>query len=119
MKVARTKRLDSEYQKEISSIISGSLKNREPDLKGLISVTATDVSSDLKSATVYVSIYAKNEEEKRRSFEILCNNAGFVRHELSLVMKMRTVPHITFRMDESMEYGAKMDELFSKLHKED
>ena len=30
-------------------------------------------------------------------------------------MRMRTVPALTFRMDGSMVYGAKMDELFKKI----
>jgi ribosome-binding factor A len=45
----------------------------------------------------------------------LQENAGFIRHQLSQVMRMRTVPALTFRMDGSMVYGAKMDELFKKI----
>ena len=50
------------------------------------------------------------------SFEILKENAGYIRHELSQVMRMRTVPSLDFRMDRSMVYGSKMDELFKKIH---
>ena len=42
-------------------------------------------------------------------------NAGFVRHELSKVMRLRTVPQLTFLEDGSMEYGSKMDALLSSL----
>ena len=115
MKTSRTSRLNGEYQKEISEIIRH-LKDRAPDLKGLVSVTEADVAPDLKTAKIYVSIYAKNEEEKLRSFEALKENAGFIRHQLSQVMKMRTVPAITFLWDGSMTYGAKMDELFKKIN---
>ena len=114
MKVSRTARLNGEYQKEISEIIRR-LKDREPNLKGLISVTEADVAPDLKTAIVYVSIYAPTEEETKRSFAILQENAGYIRRELSQVMRMRTVPAITFRTDGSMVYGAKMDELFKKI----
>ena len=114
MKVSRTSRLNGEYQKEVSAIIR-KLKDRAPDLKGLISVTEADVAPDLKTAYMYVSIYGASEAETKRSFEILQENAGFIRHELSQVMRMRTVPSITFRMDGSMSYGAKMDELFKKI----
>ncbi len=114
-KGSRTSRLNGEYQKEISSIIRR-LKDKEPELKGLISVTEADVAPDLKTAIVYVSIYAGSEEEKAASFAILQENAGFIRHELAQVMRMRTVPAITFRLDGSMVYGSKMDELFKKLH---
>ncbi|MBQ8657825.1 MAG: 30S ribosome-binding factor RbfA [Clostridia bacterium] len=113
-KGSRTSRLNGEYQKEISEIIRR-LKDKAPDLKGLVSVTEADVAPDLKTAIVYVSIYTKDEAEKQRSFEVLQENAGYIRHELSQVMRMRTVPALTFRMDGSMGYGAKMDELFKKL----
>ena len=114
MKVSRTSRLNGEYQKEISEIIRN-LKDRAPDFKGLVSVTEADVAPDLKTAYIYVSIYGASEEESKRSFEILQENAGFIRHELSQVMRMRTVPALTFRTDGSMGYGAKMDELFKKI----
>lgn len=119
MKISRTARLNGEYQKEISAVISGALKDKEPQLKGLISVTEADVAPDLKTAKAYISIYASNEQEKLRSFDIICQNAGFIRHELSQVMRMRTVPTITFLWDGSMTYGAKMDELFKKIHEKD
>ncbi|MBO5363267.1 MAG: 30S ribosome-binding factor RbfA, partial [Clostridia bacterium] len=70
----------------------------------------------LKTAKIYVSIYAKNEEEKLASFEALKENAGYIRHQLSQVMRMRTVPALTFLWDGSMTYGAKMDELFKKIN---
>ncbi len=115
MKVSRTSRLNGEYQKEISEIIRR-LKDKTPDLKGLISITEMDVAPDLKTAYAYVSIYTPSEAETIRSFETLQQNAGFIRRELAKVMRMRTVPAITFRMDKSMIYGAKMDELFKKIN---
>ncbi len=116
MKPARTDRLKSEYQREISRIIAGPLKDREPELKGLISVTEADVAPDLKTAKIYVSIYGSSKEEQTESFRILKENAGFIRRELAKVMAMRTVPALTFLEDSSMEYGSKMDALFEKLN---
>ena len=52
----RTDRLNGEFQKEIAAIVAGELKDREPELKGLISVTEADVAPDLKTAQIYVSI---------------------------------------------------------------
>ena len=118
MKVSRTSRLDSEYQKAIASIINGSLKNKCPDLSGLISVTKASVSPDLKNARVFISIYNKDEAAKSNTFKTIRENAGFIRHELAQVMRMRTVPFLQFVLDNSMEYGAHMEELFSKIHKQ-
>ena len=114
MKVSRTSRLNGEYQKAISEILRYA-KDKMHDLKGLVSVTEADVAPDLKTAIIYVSIYGLGEAETKRSFEALKTNAGFIRHELSQMMHMRTVPALTFRMDNSMVYGAKMDELFKKI----
>ena len=115
MKVSRTSRLNGEYQKEISVILRR-VKDRNPQMKGLISVTETDVAPDLKSAYVYVSIYGVTEEESKQTLSTLQENAGFIRHELAQVMRMRTVPALTFRLDGSMIYGAKMDELFKTIN---
>ena len=114
MKVSRTSRLNGEYQKEISQILR-LRKDRIEGLKGLVSVTEVDVAPDLKTAYVYVSIYGVSETEAKTCFAALQANAGFIRHELAQVMRMRTVPALTFRTDSSMVYGAKMDELFKKI----
>ena len=114
----RTERLDSEFRKEISAILSGPFKDRVPGLKGIVSVTETDVAPDLKTAKVYVSIYSTSPEEKAQSFALIRENAGFIRRELAHVMRLRTVPELTFLSDESFEYGSKMDELFAKLNKD-
>ncbi len=117
--IRRTDRLDSEFRKEIAAILSGPLKDKEPGLCGIVSVTEADVAPDLKTAKVYVSVYATSPEAKSQSFEIIKRNAGFVRRELARVMRMRTVPEITFCEDASFEYGSKMDDIFAKLHKDE
>ena len=112
----RTDRVDGELQREIAAILSGELKNRRPDLKGMISVTEVDAAPDFKTAKVYVSIYAVPEEDKKATLAILKESAGLVRHELAKVMRMRTVPALTFFEDTSMAYGSHMDEVFASLH---
>ena len=118
MKPSRKDRLNSEYQRAVSEVITGQLKNREPDLKGIISVTEADVAPDLKTAKIYVSIFANNNDEKKRDFQILRDNAGLIRHELARMMTMRTVPSLTFIEDGSMEYGSKMDAIFAELNQD-
>ena len=115
MKVSRTSRLNGEYPKEISVLLRR-LQSSRSDFKGLVSVTEADVAPDLKTAKIYISIYAATEAEKQRTFEIIKDSAGYIRHELAQVMRMRTVPALTFLWDGSMTYGAKMDELFRKIH---
>lgn len=118
MKVSRTSRLNGEFQKEISAVISRDLKDREPSLSGIISVTEADIAPDLKTAKIYISIYG-SEEQREKSFSVISDNAGFIRHCLAQRMRIRTIPSLTFYWDGSMEYGSKMDQLLSSVHKEE
>ncbi len=119
MKIPRTLRLDSEYKKEISNILNTSFKTQCPTVNGLISVTEVSVSPDLKSAKVLLSVYGKDAQAKESAFKAVRENAGFIRHELSQVMRMRTVPVLSFYLDESIEYGEHMDEVFRRIHREE
>ena len=119
MKSLRGERLSSEYQKAVYETISTTLKNRTDKIKGLVSVTGADVSPDLKNAKIYVSILAKNDEEKKATFDELCTHAGFIRHELAHMMRSRTVPEIRFLWDGSFEYGEKIDRLIKQLEEKE
>lgn len=118
MKGLRGERLSSQFQQEISEIIAKRLRNRYASLSAIISVTQADIAPDLKSAKIYVSIYDTNEERKLQSFEILKENAGFIRHELSKVLHLRTVPELRFILDGTMEYGEKIDKLLFEISNE-
>lgn len=115
MKGLRGERLASQFREEIYRVISTKLRNRYPSLSAIISVTQADVAPDLKTAKVYVSIYDPDERRKDASFDILKENAGFIRHELSQVLHLRTVPELSFILDGSMEYGAKIDKIIESL----
>lgn len=117
MKGLRGERLSSQFREEISRVIATDLRNRHTELSAIISITEVDVAPDLKSAKVYTSIYDPDEGKKARSFEILKENAAFIRHELAQVLRIRTVPELRFIADGSMEYGVKIDNILSKIEK--
>ena len=119
MKGGRGERLASQFREEISRIIATDLRNRHPELSAIISITEADVAPDLKSAKIYTSIYDTDEAKKERSFEILKENAGHIRHELAKVLRIRTVPELRFIVDGSMEYGVRIDNILSKIEKSD
>lgn len=119
MKGLRGERLAGEFQKEISAIISGKLRSKFPELSAIISITAADVAPDLKSAKIYVSVFDPDKAKAENSFNILKENAGFIRHELAKVMRIRTVPELRFVADSSMEYGVKIDKILSDIVTED
>lgn len=115
MKGQRSERLASQFQREIYNAISVSLRNKYPELSAIISVTQADVAPDLKTAKIYVSIFDTDENRKNKSFEIIKDNAGFIRHELAGELHIRTVPELSFILDGSMEYGSRIDKILEEL----
>ena len=107
----RLGRIDEEYKKEISQIISYQLKN--PNVTGLISVTKVKVTNDLKYAKVYVSII--NSKNLKETMEGLKNSSGFIRSELARKINLRNTPEILFELDDSLEYGAKIDSILKEI----
>ena len=110
----RMSKVDEEIKIELSVIISQDLKN--PNITGLISVTKVKTSPDLKSAKVYVSIL--NSKSKKNTMQGLKNASGFIRSELARRIVLRYTPELIFEIDDSMEYGAKIDNILKEIIKE-
>ena len=98
----RLERVNGLLRQEISAIVSSDLS--DPRLGSLISVTEVDCSPDLGSAKVYVSVLG-GQKEKSASLEALKSAAGFVHRNLRGRVRLRTVPSLEFRLDESIEAG--------------
>lgn len=110
----RLNRVDEELKKELSNIISNDLKN--PNVTGLISVTKVKVTPDLKYAKVYVSIL--NAKSTKGTLAALKKSAGFIRTELAKRVNLRITPEVVFELDDSMEYGAKIDSILKDIMKD-
>lgn len=108
---ARLGRIEEEYKKELSQIISYELKN--PNVTGLISVTKVKVTNDLKYAKVYVSIL--NAKNTKNTLVGLKKSSGFIRSELARKVNLRNTPELLFELDESLEYGAKIDTILKEI----
>lgn len=107
----RIGRIDEEYRKELSQIIGYDLKN--PNVTGMISVTKVKVTPDLKYAKVFVSIL--NSKNIKETMEGLKKSSGFIRSELAKRINLRNTPELIFEIDDSMEYGAKIDSILKEI----
>ncbi len=107
----RLGRIDEEYRKEISQIIGYELKN--PNVTGMISVTKVKVTNDLKFAKVYVSIL--NSKNVKDTLAGLKKSSGYIRSELAKRVNLRNTPELIFELDDSIEYGAKIDSILKEI----
>ena len=115
MKGLRGERLSSQFREEIYRVISEDLRNKYPEMSAIISILDADVAPDLKSCKVRVSIYDTDGQRRNNTFAILSDNAGYIRHALSKVLRIRTVPELRFILDNSMEYGDRIDKILKDI----
>ncbi len=108
----RARRVAGEMKKEIGQIIAREIK--DPRIASLTSVTGVELSRDLRHASVYVSIYG-TAAEKEETMQTLLRATGFIRSEVGKRIRLRYAPEIHFAEDQSMEYGAHIDNVLKKL----
>lgn len=111
---ARLNRINEELKKKISNILTFELKN--PNVTGLISVTKAKITPDFKYAKIYVSIL--NSKNVDKTIKGLKESAGFIRSQLAKSINLRVTPELIFELDDSLEYGMKINNILKNL-KED
>ena len=107
----RTERIDEDIKYYIDKILRENLSKFTDT--GIITVTSVKTTKDLRYSKVYVSIFGT--KYTHQTFEKLKNASGFVRKNLAGMLRARSIPDIVFELDDSMEYGEKMDRLIDNL----
>lgn len=110
---ARLNRINEELKKEISNILTFELKN--PNVTGLISVTKAKITPDFKYAKIYVSIL--NSKNLDKTMQGLKDSAGFIRSQIAKNINLRVTPELVFELDDSLEYGMKIENILKELKK--
>ena len=104
---------------ELRKIISDSILNKlkDPRIPLLTSVTEVKVSSDLSHATCFISIYG-DENVKAEAMKAINHASGFIRREVANNMRLRVVPELHFKQDNSLEeaaaIGRRIDEVIAE-----
>ena len=80
----RIGRINEEVQRELAALIP---TVKDPRVRGMISVTAVDVTQDLKFAKVYISVLDK--EDSDQVLKGLKSAAGYLRRELGRALNLR------------------------------
>ena len=110
----RPERVGQLMRREIAEILEHRL--RDPRLASMVSITDVEVSHDLSFARVFVSTLHSGPE-RERVLATLQAAAGFVRHELRPRLGLREVPEVRFVFDDSIERGARVDEILRKIER--
>ena len=107
----RTERVADLIRRELADILMNRM--RDPRL-GFVSITGAEVTGDLSHATVYLSSL-DGAEGRVQVVKVLSGAVPFLRRELAPRLGLREVPTLRFVYDESIERGARIEDLLRKI----
>ena len=111
----RMSRVDAEIQKSLAEIIS---KFDDVNITGtLVSIMKVDTTADFSLAKVFVSVLG-DKSKKSLVVKKLNENQKTIRYELAHKLKLRTVPEMTFIVDEVEERASRVLKLFEQIEGE-
>ena len=111
---SRSNRVSGLIQQALSEILRKRIK--DPRLE-MTTISAVKMSRDLKIAKIYYTAQAceKNKEATAAGFK---DAAGFIKRALGRQVHLRYMPELKFFLDESFDYGSRIEKLLASLKTE-
>lgn len=105
--------LQSQIQRALTDIYRRDVKDNSI---GFMTITEVRLTNDYSYLTVYYTILGQ-DNKKEAARKALERSKSYVRRELARKVKMRKVPDLIFKYDESLEYGNRIEEGLKKVMK--
>ena len=106
----RLRRVNEAVRQVLSDAITQDLK--DPRV-GFVTVTAVDVSPDLRHARVYVSVLG-DASDKEGSLDGLAAAHGYLQRRIAGELRLKHTPTLNFAIDDSIERGMRISELIDR-----
>ena len=110
MSDARSRRIESEIQRVLATLIAREVK--DPRV-GNVTITQVSMAPDMGSARVFFTPFASRNPPEQVS-AALTHAAGFLRGELGRRLALRHAPRLQFVFDESVEGAARLTGLIDR-----
>lgn len=81
-------------------------------------ITGVKVSRDLRLAKIYFSV-SGGEKGHQEALEGFKRARGFIKRELAQRLGLRYMPDLNFYYDESIDYGARIEQLLKTVKQDD
>lgn len=108
---SRTERVAESIRRELAPLLQGIAADRR---LGLVTVTAVEVTPDLKFAKIFVSQIGGAGDEGRTLLEALDHELGRCRQAVARGLRLRVVPRLAFRYDATGARAAHLTELIGR-----
>ena len=113
----RQGRLGEEIRKVISELLLREIKDTR--ISGMVSISGVEVTADGSYATVFVSIFGVSDdnakEEQENVLAALRSAKGLIKKEIGRQVKLRHIPELIFKPDNSLEYGRHITKIINSL----
>lgn len=83
-----------------------------------MTVTAAEITPDLRHARVYVSVLG-SDSEKQATFDGLDSIASHLRSHLARELRLRVAPEIQFKEDDTIARAARIESLLADVKRQD
>ena len=111
----RPDRVAEAIREQVATFLAEGAK--DPRIRGFVTVTAVDVTRDLRHATVFVSVMGDDEAVKA-TFVGLASAALHLRSLLGKSLRLRNAPEIHFKADESIARASRIEQLLAQVRNE-
>lgn len=100
----------------IRDIVAEAMREKlsDPRIERLTSITRVEISPDLSSAHIHVSVMA-DETHRKLTLNALQHSSGRLRSLIAQQVSMRTVPWLTFHLDDSIRRGFETVQTIDRL----
>lgn len=112
----RMVRVNELVKREVSGVLERLLAG---EMNCLITVTAVDVSPDLRQAHVYVSVYGGDPEAAPQALAILRQRRGEIQRLVSRGVTLKYTPVLHFHLDEHAERAERIMHLLDTIEQEE
>jgi ribosome-binding factor A len=112
----RPARVGDQIREVLSSLLSRGAVH-DPGI-GFITLTRVHVSPDLQQARVFYTSLG-DAAQRKETARALTRATPFLRHEIGAAIRLRRVPELEFRFDESIEHQDRIERILRELHEED
>jgi ribosome-binding factor A len=82
----------------VSDVIANHLS--DPRITGFVSITRVEVMADLRSADVYLSIFAPSESDQSKTFAAITHARSRIQSFLAEAIESKFCPVLRFHVDE-------------------
>jgi len=107
-------RVAAAVREEVAAFIARDAK--DPRITAFVTVTAVDMTRDLRHANVFVSVMG-TDAERAETFEGLASVAHHLRSRVGRALRLQFAPEIHFKLDESVARAARIETLLASIPK--